>query len=101
MSDIDPEKLDESIKWARHIAACNHDTENLTRLADAAEVTLAALPRYEEVDVWRVEWAAAGGIPCIDQHTDKSFVEQVAEEKRNLGRQCIRVTGPHKQRVPA
>ncbi len=100
MSDIDPERLAKAVAAWGPLSTYEKGSDTWLVVA-AAEAHLATLPRYEEVDVWRVEWAATGGVPCIDQHTDKSFVEQVAEEKRNFGRQCIRVTGPHKQRVPA
>lgn len=97
----DPETLEASIKWARHIAGCGHDAENLARLADAAEQHLATLPRWKEVEVWRVEWASAAFIPCVEQFLTEEEARRSAHERASLGRTCITVTGPHKQRVPA
>lgn len=59
-----------------------------------------------EVDVWRVEYAEAspdGYIPSCETHDTAAEAESAA---RNFhlsapAYECIRVTGPHKQTVPA
>lgn len=59
-------------------------------------------PKTKTVEVWHVEWAD-GSIPHIDDpYLSRDFAERGAQLRRDEGRgQCIHVTGPHKQTVPA
>lgn len=74
---------------------------------DAAESTL---PKTKMVEVWRVEYAIdRGGLghpsiwfPCSETHIDRGTAERNADSlKEYVLKQCIRVTGPHMQEVPA
>lgn len=64
----------------------------------AAESTL---PKTKMVEVWRVEWAGFTGLPQIEQFDSKTEADRYACMKSQMGRRCIRVTGPHQQEVPA
>jgi len=76
------------------------DDLNVTRVA--ARAYLASAARFKEIDVWHLEFVS-NGVPCIDHpFTSRILAELSAKIRREDGRdQCIRVTGPHKQRVPA
>jgi hypothetical protein len=63
-------------------------------------------PKTREVEVWHVEytvWACENGWqPRIEVCGDGVIAEARALKMRELnGKSCIRVTGPHKQTVPA
>jgi hypothetical protein len=100
MSDIDPEKLEEAVRHYEGFVG-----PKMRIVVDAARAHLATLPRWKEVDVWRVEYAEAtpeGWSLACETH------ESADEAEINAGNfrlsapvyDCIRVTGPHKQRVP-
>lgn len=68
--------------------------------------TAAMLPATREVDVWRVEWALAsergGWHPMADVHASKEDADKFADYLRSTeGRQVMKITGPHRQEVPA
>lgn len=96
MSDIDPEKLEAALD----IHGYGSRGENFGLILAAARAHLATLPRWKEVEVWRVEWASAAFIPCIEQFVTEGQAKRAAHERASLGRKCVTVTGPHKQRVP-
>lgn len=81
-------------------------------LADAiytalyAELSKPPEPETKEVEVWRVEYPVYGGAgwePRVDMCWDKASAESCAIRIRQISSRpdCITVTGPHKQRVPA
>lgn len=96
MSGIDPEKLGESIKWARHIASCGHDTDNLTTLANAAERTLARLPRFKEVERECWEVVSDDGI-CRGFFPTENAASGIARLAPD--RHVVRLTGTAKVKV--
>lgn len=106
MSDIDPEKLEADIaaleKWVARFS-CFHDVsvESFDRTFDAARAHLATLPKIKEVEVWRTEYAT-NGVPSILSWYTREAADAWADGAKSLDYiDCIRVTGPHKQRVPA
>lgn len=109
MSDIDPEKLEEAIDFYSYEASRITNPVNVARatlLVDAARAHLATLPRYKEVEVWRIEFALDGVPKCETYLTNSSANNRAEIIKQghafpNYAAACIRVTGPHKQRVPA
>jgi len=113
MSDIDPEKLEEAIAVAAEgvefgrVASMSYlttETETLERLLAAARVTLATLPRYKEVEVWRITWSfinAQGNWEATGRQEGKERVDAYLQDLERIGQaRCIEVTGPHKQLVP-
>ncbi len=103
MSHIDPEKLEEAIEEAeRQLFAWPHASwrPTLQLLKEAARAHLAGLPRFKEVDVWHVEYAQGG--PCLALYENEGDAHGYAGMLSGITNvSCIRVTGPHKQRVPA
>lgn len=107
---IDRAKLEEAIKMARRgggdisSGVCLQMTVGeLHALADAAEAHLAALPKTAMVAVWHIEFASYGK-PVIWTRTDRGDADSAAADMRKVGTdqyQCVRVTGPHRQEVPA
>ena len=106
MSDtIDPEKLEEAIRVYGEVDGA----EALGVLVSAARAHLATLPRFKEVEVWRVEWAHPAHAmgrrwkPYAAHYlTEAEAVEKAQRcENHPENHACIRITGPHKQRVPA
>jgi len=114
MSHIDPEKLEKAIsrtimpayiegpgvvdvkdgQWIRV------DASDFALLREAAKQTLATLPRFKEVEVWHVEYAQGG--PCIALYENEGDAHGYAGTLSGITSvSCIRVTGPHKHRVPA
>ncbi len=93
------EKLREAIKWARHtrqVLGCdNPNAATMALLADAAESTL---PKTKMVEVWHVEYCFSGR-PLVAVYTTEEMAR--AHELPHKSYACIRVTGPHKQEVPA
>ncbi len=55
----------------------------------------------KEVDVWRIEYASCPDGPVTDTCQTAAEAHEQAEYLRKCGQLCIRVTGPHKQTVPA
>jgi hypothetical protein len=111
MSGIDPEKLREAIDLvAEHLGGWGpSDLRAAERLlVDAANAHLSTLPKTKEVEVWRVEFAGcvatalAEWRPMMRTFTDRVNAESMADSMRgDKSFACIRVTGPHKQTVPA
>lgn len=108
MSDIDPEKLEKALSLAddeiQHAKNFEYSTAeiklaNAEIIVAAARDRLAALPRFKEVDVWHVEYAQGG--PSIALYTTESGAHAYADHLKKCSAFCVRVTGPHKQRVPA
>lgn len=64
----------------------------------AAESTLS---KTKMVEVWRVEWATETGIVHAQHFTMEGNAQSHARSLRKNGMECIRVTGPHQQEVPA
>lgn len=101
MSDIDPVKLEEAIQQYEQY------TGDVIRIVvDAARAHLATLPRFKEVEVWRVEWAHPGNKswkPYVAHYLTEWEATAKADSCCNHpeNHACVRVTGPHKQRVPA
>lgn len=61
-----------------------------------------AKPKTKEVEVWHIEFAgAAMGNPYIELAESADEAERQAAKRRYEGATCIRVTGPHKQTIPA
>lgn len=63
-------------------------------------------PATKTVQVWRVEYAEDspdGYIPSCETHSTKAEAESAADDFRRLmpAYECIRVTGPWDQKVPA
>ncbi len=56
-------------------------------------------PKTKEVEVWRVEWADGDNQPRVSQFPCKGGADDWAS--RLPSEACGRVTGPHKQTVPA
>lgn len=107
---MDAAKLREAIEAAQNRAA--YDTiamvgyasgptaDQLHLLAEAASAHLSTLPQTKEVEVWRVEFWDVG--PCINQRTSYAgALDRQSELVAGGHARCIRVTGPHKQTVPA
>ena len=69
-------------------------------LADAAEQVLATLPRYKEVEVWHVE-CFDHGVAKVHLRGTRESADVCAKHASEMGDECVRVTGPHKHRVPA
>lgn len=97
------DKLREAISRARKDAADRFhrsltSCDDLELLADAAESTL---PKTKMVDVWRVEWATSTGIVFAQHFTMENNAHIHARNLREDGMDCIRVTGPHMQEIPA
>jgi hypothetical protein len=72
----------------------------------AAEAHLATLPQTKMVEVWRVEWAERIGPRWMamiegDHRNEYSAKVRLEELKNHPSTDCIRVTGPHHQEVPA
>lgn len=99
MSEIDPDKLAAAVAYYDN--DCRPAAPQFYELLAAARAHLATLPRWKEVEVWRVEWASAAFIPCVEQFLTEEEARRSADARASLGRTCITVTGPHKQRVPA
>jgi hypothetical protein len=58
-------------------------------------------PRSKQVEVWHVEYCN-GSVPRVDDpYISRMDAERGADAHRRSGHQCIRVTGPHEQEVPA
>jgi hypothetical protein len=85
--------------------AGNRNTNECLRAAvRALHARLSALPNpaTKEVDVWHIEFAgAAMGLPYVEQGRSLDEAERQACKRRSEGATCVRVTGPHKQTVPA
>lgn len=98
---IDPEKLEEDLKEAARAGFAVHPSLIFT----AARAHLATLPRFKEVEVWHVEYAVPAGdgkwVPTVLSHDSEWKANSNATGLEGRGAKCIRVTGPHKQRVPA
>lgn len=64
-------------------------------------------PATKEIDVWHVEYAVTGDggkhwMPSIEHHTLEMNARQSESRKlTEAAYRCVRVTGPHKQTVPA
>jgi len=74
-------------------------------LISAAEKHLATLPQTREVETWHVEYARQYGDGWFAEIEgalcDSRTAAAVAESLRLGGAKCVRVTGPHRQQVPA
>lgn len=57
-------------------------------------------PKTKEVEVWHVEFANNHGCAYVSVRSSRDLAENLAELYRQHGHTCIRVTGPHKQKVP-
>lgn len=102
--------LREAIKVARQKCAAGEREkwwtiapDHLAALADAAESTL---PKTKMAEVWRVEFASKGttrwfcGTSTYDTEADARFAAESMRCVRG-DKDCIRVTGPHQQEIPA
>lgn len=70
------------------------------------EVIAPPAPKTREVDVWHVEaFRHQDDMPTISLHTSQSGADATAFNLRDQPKprhfSCVRVTGPHKQTVPA
>lgn len=119
MSDIDPEKLEADISRAavelsfareEELTQASLYSDTLDGLIAAARAYLATLPRYKEVEVWRVEGAQRTLLhtgtkswhpQVMTYETEAEAREIAALYEANGTWKCTRITGPHKQRVPA
>lgn len=109
MTAIDPEKLEEAIKGARHplafqsnltglSAVATISLEHLRALAAAAEVTLSTLPRVKEVEIERWAVVMTGG-RVWDIYDDRDDAENSIAARRDDGDVIIRLTGTGKVRA--
>lgn len=100
---IDAEKLEEAINrversW-RWTAV--EDDERKFLILSAARAHLSTLPRVKEVEVWRVEYSV-NGVPSILQWRTRDAADAWIRGASPLPYiECVSVTGPHKQKVPA
>lgn len=97
MSEIDPEKLEIALDAAHY---CGPGSELIVR---AARAHLATLPKTKEVAVWHVEFAEYYDNrwdPLVSIRSSEASARTYAEEIEGRGARCVRVTGPHTQRVP-
>lgn len=102
MTDIDPEELEAAIRFVESIADMDRaefgpdDWERAKLTAAAARVTLATLPRWEEVEV--VRWAVidedGDSIGVFLKEEDAKF--RVAQRERLF---VVRLTGTAKVKV--
>jgi hypothetical protein len=93
-----PEEAKAAMRAAFDDAYTNYDF--IGAIYDALCAHLTA-PRTKEVEVWRVEFARHGEPQCL-QYLDVGAAELNAASFRHQNHlSCIRVTGPHKQMVPA
>ena len=60
----------------------------------------STLPKTKEIEVWHVEHFVSG-TPAITVRLSADGATTTATYARELGDQCVRVTGPHKHLVPA
>lgn len=95
---MDAAKLKEAIRWAR---LSGYPTDKFGILADAAEAHLATLPKTKEIYVWHIEYVIMPNLPAINVFLSHADAERFAAGFKNPTAQCVRVTGPHKQTVPA
>jgi len=104
---------------ARPVLPEEHDNDAILVMFDAALKSSAGIsntsmiaayralyahlsaPRTKEMEVWRVEYVSCDGYPKINTKDCKVLADDEADRLRVIGCQCIRVTGPHKQQVPA
>lgn len=104
-----PEELsDELVEVIWHASYCPNGThrKQAEQIVAALRAHLTA-PKTKEVDVWHVEWAEQ--VNCFPPPESweaecRAFRDREAADafaKAHAGRPCIRVTGPHKQTVPA
>lgn len=101
---MDAAKLRDAIKRMRAIMVTCPAEQAL--VCDAAEAHLSTLPKTKEVDVWHVNYAVrrdSGGVSlgCIVTETPAQAEDSAANLQRGGVSECIRVTGPHRQTVPA
>ena len=101
----DHDKLREAIKFISGFWAEGSEVQRQSRIIIAAAES--TLPRTKMVEVWRVEWAerhhvTGDWLPHSKDWVTQEVVENMAIELRErLDCACIRVTGPHRQEVPA
>lgn len=100
---IDAEKLEEAIKIVDEYLRGWGPSDLRAAgglLVAAARAHLATLPRVKEVEVWHVEYAQNG--PCIALYETEPSAHGYARMLSGISNVSnIRVTGPHKQKVPA
>jgi hypothetical protein len=65
------------------------------------EVAERTLPRTKEVEVWHVEYVLLPNLPAVNVYRTHREAQQLANGFKDPVAQCVRVTGPHKQQVPA
>ncbi len=58
-------------------------------------------PKTKEVEVWHVEYANTLQMAALALRDNKILADDEANRLHCMGMTCIRVTGPHKQTVPA
>lgn len=100
---IDAEKLERELKIA---SAAWSDEARECLIFKAARAHLSTLPRVKEVEVWHVEYAEAspdGWFPEVETFIHEIDANDHANRLREVSPayDCITVTGPHKQKVPA
>lgn len=69
-----------------------------------AHLSAPPAPKTKEVEVWRVEEVRpvnGGWLPVVHNFLTKAEADVHAGESMMSSERCIRVTGPHKQTVPA
>lgn len=102
--EIDAERLERALEY--YNCDAYRTAPHFREIITAARAHLATLPRWKEVEVWHVEytvWAhEEGWLPRVEVCGDAVIAEARALKMRGLnGKSCIRVTGPHMQKVPA
>lgn len=80
------------------------DTKTIVAAARKHLDALPAAPKTKIVEVWHVEFFnVSNRMPCVTVYTAQKDAESHADAYAHIGSTfaCIRVTGPHRQEVPA
>jgi hypothetical protein len=74
-------------------------------LIEAARAHRDTLPKTKMIDVWHVAYALTdghrGSFPAVNVYTSMAAASSAASGFQASLYQCVRITGPHKQEVPA
>jgi hypothetical protein len=96
----------EAVEWVRAMKDTTRPGSDAERhAATAIRMLSRPAPRTKEIEVWHVEYVQRmNGAWCPE--VELRFSPGMAEARANKLRElsvcaCIRVTGPHKQEVPA
>jgi hypothetical protein len=104
LTDEDLMVVKRAVHEAAGISEYGPPTAEQARLYRAGHRALVAhltAPKTKEVEVWRVEFAGGNGLPYIDQRMGEETARELAHQRIREGASMVRVTGPHKQTVPA